>query len=78
MLVEIERTKTHIVQKVVTYGHADLRKNKVSAAQVHFYQIIPHGKIGDSSAVQEYATLHEARVAANSVAAKKTPPKSKR
>lgn len=69
MITEVERTPTHIIQKISTYGRKDVRKaGDGSAIIVHGYQIIPHGKMGDSSAVTRFDTLAEARIAAGSKA----------
>ena len=69
MITEVERTPTHIIQKIATYGRKDVKKaGGVSALVAHGYQIIPHGKMGDSSAVTRFDTLAEARIAAGSKA----------
>lgn len=51
MLRMIERSDSHIIQKVV-------------APKLTAYQAVPKSSVGDSSAVQRFATLFEARQAA--------------
>ena len=79
MITEIERTPTHIIQKISTYGRKDVQKGgSTSALVVHGYQIVPHGKVGDASAVTRYATLTQARIHAGSKAAVQPQPKKRR
>ena len=70
MITELERTPTHIIQKISTYGRKDVRKDGgASAVVVHGYQIVPNGRVGDSSAITRFETLAEARIHAGSKAA---------
>lgn len=79
MITEIERTPTHIIQKISTYGRKDVQKaGGTSAVVVHGYQTVPHGKVGDSSAVTRFETLAEARIHAGSKAAIQPQPKKRR
>ena len=79
MITEIERTPTHSIQKVSTYGRKDVQKGgSTSAVVVYGYQIVPHGKVGDTSAITRYDTLAEARIYAGSKAAVQPQPKKRR
>lgn len=79
MITEIERTPTHVIQKISTYGRKDVKKaGNTSAIVVHGYQIIPHGKVGDSSAIVRFDTLAEARIHAGSKAALQPKPKKRK
>lgn len=54
MLRVIEHSHSHIIQKVCN-----------PRGQTLAYQAVPRNAIGDSSAVQRFLRLHEARKAAN-------------
>lgn len=51
MLRMIERSPTHIIQKVV-------------APKLTAYQVVPKSSVGDTNAVQRFPTLFQAREAA--------------
>lgn len=51
MLRMIEQSATHVIQKVV-------------APKMTAYQTVPKSSVGDSSAIQRFTTLFEARQAA--------------
>lgn len=56
MIRLIEQSATHLVQKVMNHRQQTLG-----------YQAVPKSSIGDSSAIQRFVRLHEARKAAGIV-----------